>query len=129
MNQSLSGLIIVLAVSNFYLLSSSRLRALVRTAAFQGLVLGVFPFITQASEFSPHTVIIGAGGMLLKGLVIPLLLFRALRGVEVYREERPYVGYTMSIIVGIVITALSFWIGGTIPRSAFFPTRPSLRSR
>jgi hydrogenase-4 component E len=117
----LGGLIIVLTVSNFYLLSSSRLRALIRTAAFQGLALGIIPFITQAGEFSPHTVIIGAGGMLLKGLVIPLLLFRALRGVEAYREARPYVGYTLSIAIGIALTTLSFWIGSLIPQSSFFP--------
>jgi hypothetical protein len=36
MSTWLGGLIIVLTVSNFYLLSSSRLRALIRTAAFQG---------------------------------------------------------------------------------------------
>jgi hydrogenase-4 component E len=119
--ESLGGLIIVLAVSNLYLLSSSRLRALIRTAALQGLLLGLFPFITQAHEFSTHTVIIGVGGIVLKGFVIPLLLFRALRGVEVYRENRPYIGYTMSIIIGIAITALSFWISSMIPKSAFFP--------
>jgi hydrogenase-4 component E len=66
-------------------------------------------------------VIIGGGGMLLKGFVIPLLLFRALRGVEAYREARPYVGYTLSIAMGIALTALSFWIGSLIPQSSFFP--------
>jgi hydrogenase-4 component E len=121
MNELINGLIIALVVSNFYLLSSSRLRALIRTVAFQGSILGLVPFLTQASQFSLHTVIIGAGGLLLKGLVIPLLLFRALRGVEVYREERPYIGYTFSIAIGIVIMLVAFWIGTTIPRSLFFP--------
>jgi hydrogenase-4 component E len=123
----LSALIIVLVVSNFYLLSSSRLRALIRMAAVQGLVLGLLPFLTQAHDFSGHTVLIGAGGFLLKGLVIPLLLFRALRGVEEYRERKPYVGYTLSIIAGIVITAVAFWIGSLIPQSQAFP-HPSLIS-
>jgi hydrogenase-4 component E len=120
----ISVFIIILVVSNFYLLSSSRLRVLIRIAAFQGLVLGVFPFITQFGHFSQHTLIIGIGGMLIKGIGIPLLLFRALRGVEVYREEKPYVGYTLSIAVGIGITALAFWVGSMIPQSGFFPYPP-----
>ena len=121
MKNPINAFIIVLVVSNFYLLSSSRLRALIRIAAFQSLVLGLFPFITQAGNFSQHTLILGIGGMLLKGVGIPMLLFRALRGVEVYREEKPHVGYTMSIAFGILITALAFWTGSMIPRSAFFP--------
>jgi hydrogenase-4 component E len=122
----MSALIIVLIVSNFYLLSSSRLRALIRIAAFQGMVLGLFPFLSQAGHFSQHTIIIGVGAIVLKGLLIPLLLFRALRGVEVYREARPHVSYTMSIIFGIVITIVSFWIGNQIPRSIFFPNPPAM---
>jgi hydrogenase-4 component E len=121
MKNPLYLLIVVMVVSNFYILSSSRLRALIRIAAFQGLVLGLFPFITQASHFSQHTIIIGAGGMILKGLVIPMLLFRALRGVEAYREEKPYIGYTMSILLGIVVISLSFYTGAQIPQTIFFP--------
>ncbi len=125
MTNYLNACIITLVVSNFFLLGSSRLRALIRVAAFQGLVLGLFPFVTQAETFSPHTVIIGAGGMLLKGVVIPLLLFGALRDVDAYREEKPLVGYTMSTILGVAITGLAFWIGAAIPGSSFFP-HPSL---
>jgi hydrogenase-4 component E len=117
----MSMLIVVLVVSNFFLLGTSRLRALIRIAAFEGLVLGLFPFFTQAEGFSFHTVIIGAGGMLLKGVAIPLLLYRALRGVEAYREEKPRVGYTTSIAAGIAISVLAFWIGAALPRSPLFP--------
>jgi hydrogenase-4 component E len=127
MKNPLNALVIILVVSNFYLLSSSRLRALIRMAAVQGLVLGLMPFLTQVHDFSVHTVIIGAGGLLLKGLVIPLLLFRALRGVEEYRDRRPYVSYTLSIIAGIAITAIAFWIGSLVPQSGAFP-HPSVIS-
>jgi hydrogenase-4 component E len=121
MKNPLNALIIILVVSNFYLLSSSRLRALIRITAFQGFFLGLLPFITQLGQFSQHTVIIGVGAMVLKGLVIPLLLFRALRGVEEYRDKKPHIGYTLSIACGIAITMAAFWIGSMIPRSVFFP--------
>jgi len=121
MKNQMYFLIIIMVVSNFYLLSSSRLRALIRIAAVQGMFLGFFPFITQASHFSQHTLIIGIGAIALKGIVIPLLLFRALRGVDAYREEKPYVGYTVSILIGIVIVSVAFWVGSLITPSAFFP--------
>jgi len=127
MKSPLNALVIIIVVSNFYLLSSSRLRALIRMAAVQGLILGLLPFFTQVRDFSGHTVVIGAGGLILKGLVIPLLLFRALRGVEEYRERKPHVGYTLSIIAGIGITTIAFWIGGMVPQSSVFP-HPSVIS-
>jgi len=121
MKTPLTALVIILVVSNFYLLSTSRLRALIRVAAFQGVVLGLLPFITQARYFSQHTIILGIGGMAIKGFIIPALLFRALRGVEAYREEKPVVGYTGSIALGILFAASSFWIGSAIPASNLFP--------
>jgi hypothetical protein len=72
MKTPLTALVLILVVSNFYLLSTSRLRALIRVAAFQGIVLGFLPFITQAKDFSQHTLILGIGGMALKGVVIPV---------------------------------------------------------
>ncbi len=119
-----SALIVALIISNFYLLGSSRLRALIRVAAFQGLALGLFPLLAHAEGISRPVVIIGIGGMLLKGIAIPLMLFRALRGVEAYREEKPRVGYTMSIAAGILLFALAFLIGTALPGSAFFPNPP-----
>jgi hydrogenase-4 component E len=121
MKTPLTALVIVLVVSNFYILSTSRLGALIRVAAFQGLVLGLLPFITQAQHFSQHTLILGIGGMALKGLIIPALLFRALRGVEAYREDKPLIGYTGSIALGILFAASSFWVGSAIPPSGLFP--------
>jgi len=124
MRNPLHTLIILLVISNFYLLSTSRLRALISIAAAQGLLLGIFPFITQAAHFSQHTIILGAGGIALKGIFIPILLFRALRGVATYREEKPYIGYTLSIGIGVMVTAAAFWTGSAIPQSVFFPFPP-----
>jgi len=100
---------------------------MIRVAAFQGMLLGILPFIMHLGVFSIHTIIIGMGAIVLKGVIIPLLLFRAMRGVEIYREEHPYVGYTLSIGFGILVMLIAFWIGGIIPRSTLFP-HPTLIS-
>jgi hydrogenase-4 component E len=124
MNSMVNGFIVVLILTDFYLLASSRLRALIRTVAIQGIVLSALPFMLHAGQFSVHTVVIGAGGFILKGLVIPFFLFRALRGIETYREERPYIGYTLSIGFGIAVMATAFLVGRSIPESVYFPHTP-----
>jgi len=120
-NNTVSVLIIVLIVTNFYLLNSSRLRAMIRAAAFQGLLLGLIPFIIHTGHISTHTFIIGISGIILKGLAIPYLLFRAIRGVEEYREK-PSISYNASIAFGVFITAAAFWIIRYIPISTMFPS-------
>ncbi|MDD5674573.1 MAG: hypothetical protein PHC61_10445 [Chitinivibrionales bacterium] len=126
MNQGQHLLVIILVIINFFMLSTSRLRALIRGAGLQGLLLGIFPFVAHAGYFSGHTLILSALSIFIKGVAIPLLLFRALRGVSVEREAHPLVGYTLSIAVCIIITALSFYIGGIIPASAAFPSQAML---
>jgi hydrogenase-4 component E len=121
MSELLSGLTILLVLLNIYLLSSSRIRVLISAVAVQGVLLGLSPFLIHAEEFSLSTLLIGLSGLALKGVLIPLLLFRALRGVDAYREHQPHVGYTLSIIVGVVITFAAFWTGAVLPQSSAFP--------
>jgi hydrogenase-4 component E len=122
MKNPLHLLIIILVISNFYLLATSRLRALVRCAGLQGFVLGAFPFVMHAGYFSVHTVILSVLSIGIKGVAIPLLLLRALRGVTAEREVAPRIGYTISIALCICMTALSFWVGRLIGTQSFFPS-------
>jgi len=119
-------LIIIMIITNFYMLSTSRLRALVRSAGFAGFVLALFPFVAHAGYFSFHTIILSGISVFIKGIAIPLLLLRALRGVNDEREIAPFIGYTQSIAFCIGITAISFWIGRIIPASAAFPSEGML---
>lgn len=103
-----SFLLVLLIMSSLYLLSSSRLGALIRTVGTQGFILGGIPFFTGISLSNPHTWILSLLSIVVKGMVIPLLLFRALRGVSLSREEKPYVGYPASICAGALIVIFSY---------------------
>jgi hydrogenase-4 component E len=53
--------------------------------------------------------------MILKGIVFPRLLFRAVRHAQVRREMQPYVGYSSSMVIGVVTLAASFRLGAQLP--------------
>lgn len=104
-----SFLLVLLIMSSLYLLSSSRIGALIRTVGAQGMILGCVPFITgDASLLNPHTWILSSLSIFVKGILIPILLFRALRGVYMSREDFPYVGYPMSIGAGVLMVLFSY---------------------
>ena len=51
----------------------------------------------------------------LKGIVFPRLLSRAQRMADVKHEVEPIVGYSASILIGLVIVILSAWVGAAFP--------------
>jgi len=106
---------ILVVLTNLKLLASSRLGASIRVVATQGVLLGLLPVLAHLDALSARIAVLALGSMVLKGLVFPWLLFRALREAEVSREVEPYVGYISSLLVGVLALALSFWLGTKLP--------------
>lgn len=117
-------LLILVVLVDLFALASSRLGALIRTVALQGMVLGVLPLVAHPGEMTARGFLLAAGSFVLKGFVFPWLLFRATRDESVRREERPFVGYSLSLLVGTVIIGGSFLLGARLPLP--FPAVSSL---
>lgn len=113
---SLSEIILILLLMlNLYLLGSSRLRVLIRIMALEGLLLALLPLLFVRDEINTHTLLIAGAGFIIKSVIIPLLLTRALRAARANREVEPFVGYPLSIAAGIVFTILAFWVNHLLP--------------
>lgn len=121
MNSVLVLLVVLLTLLNFALLGYSRLRPLIRLSGLMGIILGIVPFWLHHQVFSWHTLVLSLGGILLKGVLIPLMLLRALQRIATQREIKPYVGYTFSVLYAMLATVVSFAAANAVPRSAFFP--------
>jgi len=107
----MTNLILVLVVlTNLKLLGSSRLGASIRVVALQGMVLGLLPVLAHLQNLSVHFMLLAVGTIVLKGVVFPWLLFRAVREAEVAREIEPYVGYVASLVAGVLALGVSFWM-------------------
>jgi hydrogenase-4 component E len=108
-------ILILVILTNLTLLASSRLGASIRVVALQGLLLGLLPVLAHLDALTLRIIALALGSMMLKGLVFPWLLFRALREADVNREVEPYVGYNSSLLVGVLALGLSFWLSAKLP--------------
>jgi len=105
---------IFLVLTNLRLLGLSRLGACIRTVALQGVILGLLALPLNQEDFQ-SALIVSLGSIVVKGVVFPWLLFRAVREANVRREIEPYIGYIPSILLGVVLLGISLWLGSRLP--------------
>lgn len=106
--------LVILLLTNIMLLGSSSLRGCIKLVSVQGILLGIVPLLL-ADSFSSRVLIVAASGIVIKGMVFPALLSRALREANARREVEPLVGYTVSILFGVGALALAQWIAAGLP--------------
>jgi hydrogenase-4 component E len=114
MNHTLDSLLVMVVLLDFFTLGSSRVRAVIRAVAAQGMVLAVMPLLVHA-DFTLHLLLVAVGTLLVKGLVMPLLLLRAIRDVTIRREVEPLIGFTTSLLLGAAGTGLALMFSGSLP--------------
>lgn len=111
----LDAVTVMVLVTNLLLLSSSRLIYCIRVVALQGALVGILPLLLHFNEMALQVLMISLAGIVLKLLVFPWLLLRAMRGADVRREMEPFVGYSLSLLSGVGMLIVSFWIGSRLP--------------
>ncbi|MHB0960914.1 MAG: NADH-quinone oxidoreductase subunit K [Pirellulaceae bacterium] len=111
----LDVVLILVVLSDLWLLGSSRLLACVQAIAFQGFLLGLIPILSAWPHWSVRLAAVGLCTVILKALVFPVLMRRAVREVNVQREVEPLVGFTTSLLLGIGLWGLAMHIAGRLP--------------
>ena len=111
MNQAVDILLVFLALTNLVLLGASRLHNAIRITAAQGLMLGLLPLLAHGHGGWGPAILLGSVNALLKGIVFPRLLWRALRETDAVREIEPFVGYVASLLLGTLMLAAAFFLG------------------
>lgn len=111
---SLDPLLVLVLLLNFVALGAARMRTVISAAAAQGVVLGGLVVLAH-HEISLRILLLAVGATLLKAIVIPSMLDKAMRDAAIRREIEPYVGFTTSLLLGAVATALSLLFSGTLP--------------
>ncbi len=110
----LDQVLVLVLLLNFFSLGTGRIRAVIRTVALQGVLLGIMPLLVHG-EVTLQGALIAAAPVALKGLVIPAMLFRALREANIKREIEPLVGLVPSLILGAVGTGLAVAFAQRLP--------------
>jgi hydrogenase-4 component E len=114
MSAPLDTILVLLILTSFLLLGSSRLGACIRIGALQGIMVGLLPIAISAPALSLRVALIGAVIIGLKGFVFPHLLSRALRESNTSREVKPFVGPVASLFFGLLSLLASFWLGARL---------------
>ena len=100
MNSELLSLVLVLVLLlNFFVLVVSRLSAIIWGVALQGLLMGILLLLAHEG-FAARLALLALATIVVKGLVVPRMLFYALREVKIRREIEPLVGFIPSLLLG-----------------------------
>jgi hydrogenase-4 component E len=114
-------LLVALMVINLYMVSTTRLDACIRVSILQAIVLATVPFALSgpgpgaALTEQLHFVVLAGATQIIKGIVIPWLLFRAMRVLATYREFEPFVSLHYSQFINGALCGLAFWGGAVLP--------------
>lgn len=93
------------------ILGSSRLGTMIQLFAFQSFILSVTPLWIHAGL---HAAVLTTVTLILKVLVMPSLLFWAIRHVSIRREVQPFIGYGIILILGGFLTGVAFLISSKL---------------
>jgi hydrogenase-4 component E len=85
--------------------------------SFQGVLLGFMTLLMEYGRLDWRVVLVALATMAGKGLLIPLLLRRAMRAANIEREIEPFIGFVPSLLLGA---------GGSIAAVALARTLPLL---
>jgi hydrogenase-4 component E len=111
-------LVMLLLLMNFRLISSSRLAACIQTMAMQAVVLGAIPLAVSWGNVTWGVIALSLSTVVVKGLLLPWLLRRATRESGAVREVEPLVGFTLSVLIALVLLGLCFVISSPLRQSA-----------
>jgi hydrogenase-4 component E len=108
------GAFVFILLLNLAALGSSRIDTAIKAVALQGALSGFLPawFFLAGGEW--HTLALSIGAVIIKGAIIPALLFRALREAEVRREASPILGFTSSVVIGTALTIACFAVANEL---------------
>jgi hydrogenase-4 component E len=119
-------LLLVVAALSLSIVATSRLTSCVRASALQGMTLSLLPLALWGGALDRHMLpvaLMSLGTLAVKGVVIPLLLFRAIREANVRREAEPFISLHVSVLIAAALVGFSFWLGTVLvlPRTAPAP--------
>lgn len=107
--------LVAIVLLNFLVLGTSRLRAVIRAVAVQGVILGVLPLLAHPGAPGPRALLVVLPPVALKGIVIPAMLLRALRKAQIKREVEPFLGFAPSLVLGALGTAAALALSRHLP--------------
>jgi hydrogenase-4 component E len=114
MTNLLNTLLVVVLMLNLFTLGASQIGSVIRAVSMQGALLGLLPLLLH-EHLSWSILLTVAPTILLKGVVIPSMMTRALRDVRIKREVDPLIGLQSSVFLGALGTVFALLFADQLP--------------
>lgn len=114
-------IIIGIAIMNLLLLALKPLSGCIKIVSGQGILIGLLPLLFYNEEIALKTALVSSITILLKGIIFPSFFLRALKIIKIKKDIEPYIGYKLSVLIGLLALVISFWISRnlTITKESF----------
>jgi len=124
--QLVDGLAALMLLTSFALLAQHRMLSVLNWFAAQGLLLAATAAIVAYGTDNHELYISAIMALLLKGLLLPWLLWRVIRELHVHREVEPLMNSTMTMLIALGVTLFAFHIIQPIEKISQLMTRDSM---
>ena len=124
--QILNTLAALLLLLSFSMLSQRRIVTLVNLLALQGALLFIATLLLAWRTGAHHLYLSAALTLALKVIVLPWLLHRLIRRLDVYWDTDPLLNITGTMLIGVLVVVFSFGLAQPISALASTATRNAI---
>jgi len=124
--QLVDGLAAFTLLISFALLAQHRMLSVLHWFAAQGIVLAVTAALVAYSTGDHELYISALMTFVLKGLLLPWMLWKVIRQLHVHREVEPLMNSGITILIALAVTLFSFHIIQPIEITSELMTRNSM---
>ena len=100
MSHPVDTLLSLVMLSILFSFGSSRLPGLIKVLAFQGVVVSIVPLFV-GHDLTGGSLLFTLVTLAIRGIVIPLCIYLAIKKVAIQREVEPIIGYHASLLAGL----------------------------
>ena len=112
---------ILIVLFSLSILATYRIVGMIRIFALQSFILSFVPLFLHADFISGHELVLSFGTLIFKAILVPYILFWAIRRISIRSEGKPIIGVGTSIVCGALLIAGAFWVS----LSLRLPGRPA----
>jgi hydrogenase-4 component E len=123
LEQAVFVLAALVVFASFVLLSQARLTSMVRTFAWQGGLLALLTAVVAAAGSEPNLYLSALLTLGLKALLIPWMLHRLIRRLDLERHMEALTYQALAIMAGAALVIFSYWVVLPIARLELANTR------
>ncbi|MDX8408449.1 MAG: formate hydrogenlyase [Mariprofundales bacterium] len=124
--QLVDGLAALMLLISFCLLAQHRMLSVLHWFAAQGVLLAATAAVVAYGSNNHELYISAIMALLLKGLLLPWLLWRVIRQLHVHREVEPLMNSSLTMLIALGVTLFSFHIIQPIEQMSQLMTRNSM---